>query len=99
MVDEAMLEMSELVAEMTDIDGYIEDIEMGTSMSLEYVEMDMPVQLDIDVLEDGSLSLGGAPPLYYVATTILPVFHQLKVKISVTEKSEEYASGEQGMES
>jgi hypothetical protein len=99
-IDEAMLEMGDFIAQMADVDGYLEDIEMGTATRLQHVEMEMPLQLDMHVNDDGSLVLGGSPPLYYVSTTVSPVFHQFKVKIHVTENDEQNASSDkQGMES
>ena len=80
-----MLEWSEFISQMTEVDGYLRDDEMGTAMQLEMVEMSMPIQLELHVGEDGQVILGGSPPLYYVNTTILPVFHQLSIKIGVTE--------------
>ena len=87
-IDEAMLEMSEFISQMSAVEGYLYDVEMETSMQLENVSMSMPLQLDLHVNEDGSIVLGGSPPLYYAETTILPVFHQLNIKICVTENSE-----------
>lgn len=85
LLDETMLEWSEFISQMTEVDGYLADVEMGTSMQLEKVEMSMPVQLELHVGEDGRVIIGGSPPLYYVDTTVLPVFHQLSIKIGVTE--------------
>lgn len=86
-IDEAMLEMSEFISQMSEVEGYLYDGEMKTAMQLENVSMSMPLQLDLHVNEDGSVVLGGSPPLYYAETTILPVFHQLNIKISVNENS------------
>jgi hypothetical protein len=87
-IDEAMLEMSEFISQMSEVEGYLYDVEMETGLQLENVSMSMPLQLDLLVNEDGSVVLGGSPPLYYAETTILPVFHQLNIKICVNENSE-----------
>ena len=94
-VDEAMLPMSAFFAEMTDVDGYLVDDEMGTAAQLQKVEMSFPMELDIQVSEDGSLLLGGSPPLYYTETTFVPVFHQLKIEITVEMKTDEDAGSSQ----
>ncbi|MBL6445548.1 hypothetical protein JMN32_04465 [Fulvivirga sp. 29W222] len=80
-VDEAMLEMSEFVYEMSDIDGYLTSEEAEFALKMEGAELDIPVQLDIRVAEDGTVKIGGSPPLYYVETTVMPVFHQMKIHI------------------
>jgi hypothetical protein len=85
LIDETMLAWSEFISQMTEVDGYLRDDEMGTAMQLEKVEMSMPIQLELHVGDDGKVVIGGSPPLYYVDTTILPVFHQLSIKIGVTE--------------
>ena len=38
-----------------------------------------PIELSIDVAADGTVALGGAPPLYHVATSMLPVFHSIRL--------------------
>ena len=87
LVDEAMLEMGEFVSQMTDVDGHMFDAEMSTALRVEKVKMSMPMQLEIQVREDGSVILGGSPPLYYTETTFSPVFHQLTINI-IAEKKE-----------
>jgi hypothetical protein len=90
-IDEAMLEMSEFVAQMADVDGFLYDEEMLASMQMERVDLSIPMQLDLHVMEDGTVKLGGSPPLYYTETTILPVFHQFSIKIKLTENSDSHA--------
>lgn len=80
-VDEAMLEMGEFVYEMSDIDGYLTSEEAEFALKMEHVELDMPIQLDVKVAEDGTVKIGSSPPLYYVETTVMPVFHQMKIHI------------------
>jgi hypothetical protein len=99
-IDEAMLAMSEFVAQMTEVDGYLFDEEWQVATRLEDVEMSIPIQLDLHVNDDGRVTIGGSPPLFYVDTTVMPVFHQLKVTINVNENSENDArSSQQRMES
>ena len=93
LIDEAMLAMGDFLSQMTDVDGYLFNAEMLTAMRLEKVNMSMPVQLDLHVREDGSVLLGGSPPLYYAETTFLPVFHQLTINIKVEEKENQESDG------
>lgn len=85
-VDEAMLEMGEFVSQMTDVDGYMFDAEMSTALRVEKIKMSMPIQLEIQVSDNGSVVLGGSPPLYYTETTFSPVFHQLTINIVAEKK-------------
>ena len=91
-IDEAMLEMGDFISQMTEVDGYLFDAEWNTATMLEEVELSIPIQLDLHVDDNGSVVIGTAPPLYYVETTFMPVFHQLNVKINVTENNESYAN-------
>ena len=82
-IDEAMLSLAEFVSQMTDVDGSIMDADNPTAMHVKQVQLSIPIQLDLLVKDDGSVILGGSPPLYYTETTILPVFHQLDVTIKL----------------
>jgi hypothetical protein len=93
-IDEAMSTMSDFISQMTELDGHLVDDEMGAAMRVEKAEMSMPVQLDFHINDDGSVVLGAAPPLYYVHTTISPVFHQLKVEITASENVESNADSD-----
>ena len=42
-------------------------------------DVSTPVELSIVVGSDGVVEIGGAPPLYHLATSTLPVFHQIRV--------------------
>jgi len=96
-IDEAMLEMAEFVSQMTEVEGYLIDPENEIAMKLEEVKLSIPIELDLLVAEDGSVILGGSPPLYYTETTILPVFHQLNVTIKI--ETPDAGSSKQRMES
>jgi hypothetical protein len=99
-IDESMLGMGEFISQMTEVEGYLRDDEMGTATRLERVAMEFPIQLDVHVSEDGSVVIGGSPPLYYVETTVAPVFHQFRIDITVEENTKTDArTNEQGMES
>lgn len=93
LIDEAMLEMGDFLSRMADVDGYLVDAEMLSSLRMEKLNMSMPVQLDLHVREDGSVLLGGSPPLYYAETTFLPVFHQLTINIKAEEKENRESDG------
>lgn len=82
-VDEAMLEMGDFVAQMSDIEGLLVSEEEAMVMQAEKVSLDIPIQLDLRVQEDGTVVIGTSPPLYYVETTIMPVFHQMQLNIEI----------------
>jgi hypothetical protein len=82
-VDEAFLPLAVLVPgllpNMPDIYAAFDD-ETGVRTGITGYEVTSPVELDITVHPDGSVEIGGAPPLYHLATSTLPVLHRLRVE-------------------
>jgi hypothetical protein len=54
------------------------------SFWVEKLELELPFELDVLVDGGGDVRLAGAPPTQYTETTIMPVFH--KIKLCVTGK-------------
>ncbi len=78
-LDEAFLPLSTLLpALLPDLPDLVDE-EMGVRSSVVGCEVTTPVELDIRVTDSGEVRLGGTPPLYHLATSILPVFHSLQV--------------------
>ena len=77
-LDESMMSIREMVSFFFESFGEITDEEEGVVMGVEKISLDMPVQLDVVLNTDGSVSLGTTPPLYRIETSFNPVFHQLK---------------------
>ena len=50
-------------------------------MTIEQLQVDMPIELRVSVAEDDTVTLHGSAPTQRVATTILPVFHRLKLRV------------------
>lgn len=80
-IDEAMLEIGDFVGQMSEIDGYLFSGEEQFNLYAERISLDMPVQLDIKVTDTGIVKIGSSPPLYYVETSIMPVFHQIRINM------------------
>jgi hypothetical protein len=84
-LDPAFLPLAEFVEESASIEGQVIDQTMGTSMTIDTVEMSMPVELDLIVDDAGRVLLGTIPPLYYVDTTVVPVYHQITLTLQRTD--------------
>lgn len=84
-IDEAFLPMNEVVEILGDIEGRITDWQEGVQMDIDKVELELPMQLEILVDENDEVMIGGAPPLYYVETSFMPVFHQISLVLTVSE--------------
>jgi len=81
-IDEAMLPFSELMEGLSDHTGKVGDETAGFIMQVEKIKAGFPLQMDIQVDEDGQVVLGGSPPLYYFETSVMPVFHNLKITLT-----------------
>jgi len=84
-IDEALLPFHEHLNAMLEIDGNFEDKEAGFKMMVHEVTIESPLQLDIIVDEDESVTVGSSPPLYYVDTAVQPVFHNIRFRAVITE--------------
>ena len=82
-IDEAFLDFSEFMEHLSTLDGKVADVEgdEAISMEIETVKMGLPFQLDIAVDDDGEVSLGAVPPLYYTETSFMPAFHQIEITL------------------
>jgi hypothetical protein len=86
LIDEAMISFEEMVNELTEPVGEIIDEENGVLMGISKISIDMPIQLDVVVDENGKVHLGTTPPLYHVETSFMPIFHQLRFTFEEVEK-------------
>jgi hypothetical protein len=84
MIDEKYLNLEAFIHAVSPDIGQIEDsVYKSTAMSVEEIHIDMPVELDLNSSEEKGIAMGVAPPLYYAATSLLPVFHNIKLTITV----------------
>ncbi|MEZ0609602.1 hypothetical protein ACAW74_13885 [Fibrella sp. WM1] len=82
-IDEALVPLGSLVDLLSDLptDGF-RDEAAGVHLRPTSLTVEMPLELQILTNADGRVVLGSAPPLYAVATTLLPVFHNLRLTIA-----------------
>jgi hypothetical protein len=78
LIDEAMMTVEEMVGDLISPVEEMTDHEEQVSLSIHQLELDMPIQLEVVVKEDGSVLIGTTPPLYKLETSFEPVFHQLR---------------------
>lgn len=57
------------------------------SMYVEQLSVDLPFELSLNETETGELELLASPPSQTTSTTVMPVFHRVKVTISLDEPS------------
>ena len=80
--ESVLLSFRQMIAELADSGLRLEDPILGHAMTVETLKLDMPVELGVNVDEGGQLQLRGAPPTQSIATTIMPVFHRLRLQVT-----------------
>ena len=79
--DDPLPPFNQLVSHLADYNQQWVDPDTGQTLTVEQLQVEMPIELRVTVADDGSVSLQGAPPTQRTETTILPVFHQMKLRI------------------
>ena len=51
------------------------------AMHVSALDVDLPVELELREDQGGALTLGAAPPTQHVATTVMPVFHRMRLGV------------------
>lgn len=49
----------------------------------ESAEIALPVELELRPKEDGRLMLGMSPPTQWITTSVMPVWHGLRIRVDV----------------
>ncbi|MBX7225024.1 MAG: hypothetical protein K1X55_03280 [Chitinophagales bacterium] len=84
-IDEAFVSLHEKIAAFCEEMIVIQDMPHAIQMRVERLEIDTPIEIDIIEDEYGTLQIGAVPPLYKVATSIEPIYHQIKFRIDVKQ--------------
>ena len=76
-----LLPLADLLHTLTDSEKQRVDPATGQVLTVEQINVNMPIELRINVDEGGQVSLQGSAPTQRTKTTVLPVFHQMQVTI------------------
>ena len=80
-IDEAYASFAANVTAFADIPGVFEDPGGAQRLRIRQIEVETPIELDLRASGDGVAALGTAPPVYRTETTIMPVFHTLRMTL------------------
>lgn len=83
LLDEALLPFHHFVEQLSDLDGWVGEKESPVQMRLEKAAMELPIQFEVETAHESVLALAASPPLYYLETSFMPVFHQLKIVLEL----------------
>lgn len=71
----------ELIEQLTDYEAQTHDRETGLTMSIEQITIQMPIEMRIETPENGKVTVKSSAPTQNIETTIMPVFHQLQLRV------------------
>jgi hypothetical protein len=74
--DEVLPRLAEFLGGMLALDRAASD-----AVLVDRLEFDLPVELDLQMAPAGGLTLGASPPTQWIATTVMPVFHRMRLRI------------------
>lgn len=81
-LDPAFVPMFRHIIGLTDIqETSFTDEQAGFKLELDELTAEMPVEMDIEVDENGRVYLGSSPPIYYANTSIQPVNHMMRITV------------------
>lgn len=76
-----LIPVSELISNMARFIGQIGDPDSGQVLTVEQLNFDLPVELQLEIDDQGRLNLKAAPPTQQIETSVMPVFHQIKLSV------------------
>jgi hypothetical protein len=80
-MDEVFVPLNQLLPELIPNLPDIYDADAGVRTRITGYEVATPIELGVVVMADGSVELGGTPPVYHLPTSIEPVFHAIALVI------------------
>lgn len=92
LLDEALLPFHRFVEQLSDLDGWVGEKESPVQMRMEKAAMELPIQFEVETAHESGLALTASPPLYYLETSFMPVFHQLKIILELDNREDSLKS-------
>jgi hypothetical protein len=80
-IDESYASFVDNITAFANIPGIFEDPQHMQRLRVCRIEVETPIELDLLATKEGVTALGSAPPLYQTETTIMPVFHTLRLTL------------------
>ena len=80
-----MNSLTQMIQQLADLTDRLEDPETGQTLEIEQVTVKLPIELNVAITDENTVNLYSSPPTQTVETTILPVFHHMKLTIVATD--------------
>ena len=73
--------LADTIQQLTNLTDRLEDPKSGYALEVEQVNVDLPIELNVFVDDEGAVTLHGSAPTQSTRTTFLPVFHRMSLQI------------------
>lgn len=74
--------LSEFLAELAGVASVDADSEIEEAVSISEINFDLPFEMNL-LEESGTWQLDAAPPTQKVETTVMPVWHRVRLRVTV----------------
>ena len=91
-MDEAFRPLRDTIVALVDQPPVVGHGPLSQRVSMTAIEIDMPLELDVTRDASGALAIGITPPLYLLKTSVLPSFHQMRVRASLRPEAGDEAN-------
>lgn len=80
-MDEALAPFQSFLAALAATTEPCGNENVGVRTFIDALRVRLPFEMDLLVDESGRMRLAGGPPAYYTETSVMPVFHQLTLRV------------------
>ena len=81
-----LIPFAEMLQQLVDYGEPLEDPLSDRAMMIEKVKVEMPVEFQVLVEDDETTTLKSNAPTQSTETTIMPVFHRMKLTVELDDK-------------
>ena len=78
--------LADVMDQLTGWEEPLEDATLGHRLTVDALKLNMPVELRVEVDDGGDIIVKGAAPTQTVETTVMPVFHRMRLCLEVDEE-------------
>jgi hypothetical protein len=81
--DDILQPLADVINQLAEYGDPLESPALGQRMMIDQVRVTMPIELRMEVTETGDMTLKGSAPTQRFELSIMPVFHQMRVRIGI----------------
>ncbi|MBI1240816.1 hypothetical protein [Umezakia ovalisporum] len=84
--NDILIPFAEMLQQLVDYGETLEDPFSNQAMMIEKVKVEMPVEIKVLVEDDGATTLKSNAPTQNSETTIMPVFHRMRLTVELSDE-------------